>query len=739
MEDLVTISLKNEGNIQYQKCNYEEAITLYSKALQSKISSKELHVTILSNRAICYLKLLDYETCVKDCTLAIEIIPNTIKAIYRRALAYEKLENFQLSYKDCCSLLHIEPQNSDGIQLMRRIKALLTKQQSNTSEIKNIMDTISILHKNEYEKYDKEVLLKSLNAIVGLCYDDRNHALDFYRKNGLQWIVTIINYELETYQINHSKVLLCAIRVLSSASTHKEFVLQSFVFKDDEVIYNSSMKTFENYELHLLNLNNNNNDIANKKISFISICSLLYKIAEESTISPILVLIMNILKHFPMLLNNIIEQDHIKLNDSISYTVTPTCGKALLYGLCRCLSYQNDDTYTSIIDSINAFISDSIDYFESEKEFDSRLESMEERKLRMKNKELLTNRSKNHCSWAIECGLISQLVKNLDSEIAIIRQTSSNCLGKLVNYYGDMDKLKVSLLPYLQGNRSALDHENEGKQVVELYEDDLPLTMENYRTRASVEATLLISLPELGIWALELVGGISQLHILIASCDFRCQELAAEVICLASAMEEGGKLIRSIVASGALVTLLNTPHPGIRAAAASALTKLSIKAKAITEDSSEVSSVMNTALSVLKAANASDNTIKHSKSTSKHHQNQSSTSIVNNNKVDNANISSQSNLVSFSALDEVSQQRAQIKKIEDEQLLTHLKNNKAVKSITNTNAVTMTSVERSVEILAAMVGKTYIKEEMVHGSYRYIETYMYMYIRDDSYLLNNIK
>ena len=33
-------------------------------------------------------------------------------------------------------------------------------------------------------------------------------------------------------------------------------------------------------------------------------------------------------------------------------------------------------------------------------------------------------------------------------------------------------------------------------------------------------------------------------------------------------------------------------------------------------------------------------------------------------------------------------------------------------------AVTMTAVERAIESLAAMVGKSYIKEEIVHGSYR---------------------
>ena len=73
-----------------------------------------------------------------------------------------------------------------------------------------------------YQKHDKEAILKSLNSIVGLCYDDRSHELDFYRKNGLSWIVSIINFELDNHQIHHNQVLICAIRILSSASTHKE-------------------------------------------------------------------------------------------------------------------------------------------------------------------------------------------------------------------------------------------------------------------------------------------------------------------------------------------------------------------------------------------------------------------------------------------------------------------------------------------------------------------------------------
>ena len=43
------------------------------------------------------------------------------------------------------------------------------------------------------------------------------------------------------------------------------------------------------------------------------------------------------------------------------------------------------------------------------------------------------------------------------------------------------------------------------------------------------------------------------------------------------------------------------------------------------------------------------------------------------------------------------------------------------------SAVVMTSVERAIEVLAAMVGKTHVKEEIVHGSYR-LGLYVCMYV-----------
>ena len=57
-----------------------------------------------------------------------------------------------------------------------------------------------------------------------------------------------------------------------------------------------------------------------------------------------------------------------------------------------------------------------------------------------------------------------------------------------------------------------------------------------------------------------------------------------------------------VISLQALTPLLTAPSHSIRSAAAATVSKLSIKAKAFQEDSSEISVILNTVMSVLKAA-----------------------------------------------------------------------------------------------------------------------------------------
>lgn len=683
---------KSQGNDAFKVSNFAEAKHFYSLALSLHKAKDELCATLLCNRAACYLKLLEYDAAITDCTDALVISPTTTKALFRRASAYERIGDNKSAAKDLTSLLHLEPKNAEAVAMMRRVKEALLHEHADSSEVKNILESM---------KKDSSKVQSGLSALIGLCFEDRNHAMDLYRKGGVSWLCEVINKEIEQFSASTSAtpsapsaVLVSGIRVLAASSNHKEFVLSVVNIAAEDDVYNSSVKRFTGGRLAAKVYAGDNS--GRVQLSFVSVCSLLTVLGSTIALTPILLLIMNILKAFPTVLPAPNSGDA----GAVVYTVSSYAGKALLSALCSALNAHNTDAFTAITDTLSAFISDSSDYFDTvAKEVDTRMESAAARKKRLQDTEIAKNRSKAHCVWAIECGLLDQLISNIDSDVAVIRQNSANCLGKLINYVDNNDKLKPLLAPYLQG-QAGNEEPNEDKRVVELHDYPLePLTVPTCRLRAALEATLLIANPDLGTWALELPGGVAQLHFLVATSDLRCQEVAAEVICLAAAMESGAALLTSVVNSGTLTTLLHAPSPGIRAAAASTITKLSIKAKALSEDSSEVAQIMNTACSILKAAN-----------------NPHAASSQLDLRAD-AKGSDTDALVSFSSMDEVSHSRALSKKNEADEAA---KGKKRTSSTTAelSNGVTMTAVERAIESLAAMVGKTYIKEEIVHGSYR---------------------
>uniref|UniRef100_H0XHP7 Translocase of outer mitochondrial membrane 34 n=1 Tax=Otolemur garnettii TaxID=30611 RepID=H0XHP7_OTOGA len=95
--------LKEEGNQCVKNTNYEGAISKYSECL--KINNKEC--AIYTNRALCYLKLCQFEEAKQDCDQALRIDDGNMKALYRRALAYKGLKNYQKSLKSLSSVCKV--------------------------------------------------------------------------------------------------------------------------------------------------------------------------------------------------------------------------------------------------------------------------------------------------------------------------------------------------------------------------------------------------------------------------------------------------------------------------------------------------------------------------------------------------------------------------------------------------------------------------------------------------------
>ncbi|XP_067422704.1 tetratricopeptide repeat protein 1 [Emydura macquarii macquarii] len=102
--------LKEKGNKQFKKGEYGEAEDFYKKALQVCPACYQKDRSVLfSNRAAARMKQDKTEAALSDCSKAIELDPNYIRALLRRAELYEKTEKLDEALEDYKTVLEKDP------------------------------------------------------------------------------------------------------------------------------------------------------------------------------------------------------------------------------------------------------------------------------------------------------------------------------------------------------------------------------------------------------------------------------------------------------------------------------------------------------------------------------------------------------------------------------------------------------------------------------------------------------
>ena len=87
--------MKEEGNDHFKRGRYQEAIDVYSQALEVDPMNKGTNSKIFLNRALCNLKKNDPEAAIADSTRALELDPSYTKARKTRANAYGESGNWE--------------------------------------------------------------------------------------------------------------------------------------------------------------------------------------------------------------------------------------------------------------------------------------------------------------------------------------------------------------------------------------------------------------------------------------------------------------------------------------------------------------------------------------------------------------------------------------------------------------------------------------------------------------------
>ncbi|NXA32133.1 TTC1 protein, partial [Eudromia elegans] len=103
-------TLKEKGNEQFKKGDYGEAEDSYTRALRiCPACFQKDRAVLFSNRAAARMKQDKTEAALSDCSKAVELDPNYIRALLRRAELYEKTEKLDEALEDYKTILEKDP------------------------------------------------------------------------------------------------------------------------------------------------------------------------------------------------------------------------------------------------------------------------------------------------------------------------------------------------------------------------------------------------------------------------------------------------------------------------------------------------------------------------------------------------------------------------------------------------------------------------------------------------------
>ena len=103
---------KEEGNSCFRVKDYDNAISMYSRAIVLCPTDDEHNETLAvfyGNRAAAYFAVDEYECVVDDCSSALELNADYVKVLMRRSQAYEKLSKQEDALADAKKVMELDP------------------------------------------------------------------------------------------------------------------------------------------------------------------------------------------------------------------------------------------------------------------------------------------------------------------------------------------------------------------------------------------------------------------------------------------------------------------------------------------------------------------------------------------------------------------------------------------------------------------------------------------------------
>jgi len=94
------IQKKEEGNKAFKLAEFQKAINIYTEALEIDTRNNTTNSKLFCNRGIAFAKLGKLEQSIVDCSAAVALDENYVKAYLRRANSYQQSEQYEEAVRD---------------------------------------------------------------------------------------------------------------------------------------------------------------------------------------------------------------------------------------------------------------------------------------------------------------------------------------------------------------------------------------------------------------------------------------------------------------------------------------------------------------------------------------------------------------------------------------------------------------------------------------------------------------
>ncbi|XP_022903047.2 dnaJ homolog subfamily C member 7 isoform X1 [Onthophagus taurus] len=186
---------KDEGNDAFKNCRFQDALNLYTEALKVDPFNKKTNAKLYFNRATVYSKLNKLADAVSDCTSALKLDDNYLKALLRRAKCYMDLGEYEEAVKDYEKACKMD-KNREHKRLLNDAKLALKKSKrkdyykilgvernATEDEIKKAYRKRALVHHpdrhanaSDAEKKEQEKKFKELGEAYGILSDSKKKA-----------------------------------------------------------------------------------------------------------------------------------------------------------------------------------------------------------------------------------------------------------------------------------------------------------------------------------------------------------------------------------------------------------------------------------------------------------------------------------------------------------------------------------------------------------------------------------